>query len=309
MPLPAALSSRLKLPLIAAPMFLISNPTLVRACCQAGIMGTFPALNQRTTAGYADWLRELADTLGPEDAPYGVNLIVHKTNSRLEADLKVTVDHKVPVVITSLGAVRDVVDAVHSYGGLVFHDVINTRHAEKAIDAGVDGIIAVCAGAGGHGGTLSPFALSHEIRQIFDGTLIVSGALSTGAHMAAVRAMGADLAYMGTRFIATAESPAPAAYKQMVLGATAKDIVYTPAISGIWANFLAPSLQAHGLDTEALKATPEINVDEELGQTKAWVDIWSAGQGCGAIQNLPTVNDLCADLSQQMRMAIESLAP
>lgn len=303
MPLPASLENRLKLPLIAAPMFLVSGPELVTACCKAGIIGSFPALNQRETVGYVDWLAEITDQLDNSMPPYAVNLIVHKTNSRLDADLKATVDHKVPIVITSLGAVREVVDAVHSYGGLVFHDVTNIRHAQKAADAGVDGIIAVCAGAGGHAGTLSPFALTHEIRQFFDGVLILSGAMSTGGHIAAAQAMGADLAYMGTRFIATQEARASQDYKDMVVDCTANDIVYTPAISGIWANFMKPSLVANGVDADALMKTPEINVAKELGEAKAWSSIWSAGQGCGAIDSTLSVQKLCQTLHTEYKSA------
>src|SRR5271165_219598 len=229
----------LTIPAIAAPMFLVSGPDLVVETCKSGIMGTFPALNQRTSEGYAAWLDEIVERLdGTASSPYGVNLIVHKTNARLSRDVEITVEKRVPVVITSLGAVRDVVDAIHSYGGLVFHDVINLRHAHKAAEAGVDGLIAVCAGAGGHAGLLNPFAFVAEIRQFFDKTLILSGAISTGRQIAAAEMLGADMAYLGTRFINTQEAMAPAGHKEMILAATAKDIVYTSAISGVHANFL-----------------------------------------------------------------------
>jgi len=227
MPLPDTFEGRLRIPAIAAPMFLVSGPDLVVETARAGIIGTFPALNQRTSEGYADWLDEIEERLslavqgGSRPTPFGVNLIVHTTNPRLDQDLKITVDRKIPLVITSLGAVSDLVDAVHSYGGLVFHDVINVRHAEKAAEAGVDGIIAVCAGAGGHAGALSPFALVPEIRRFFHKTIVLSGAISNGAQIAAARLVGADLAYLGTRFIATRESLAPDAYKAMLMQARA----------------------------------------------------------------------------------------
>ncbi len=307
MPLPAALSGRLKAPIIAAPMFLVSNPDLVVETCRGGLLGTFPALNARTTAGYEAWLDEISGRLSdaPDAAPFGVNLIVHGSNSRLQADLAATVKHKVPLVITSLGAVRDVVAAVHSYGGLVFHDVISRRHAEKAAEAGVDGIIAVAAGAGGHAGNLSPFALIPEVRSVFDGTIILSGAMSTGAHAAAARVMGADLAYLGTRFIATRESAAPQAYKDMLLGAAAADIVYTPAISGVNANFLRPSIKAAGLDPDNLTAHAKLNLDDEA---KAWKTVWSAGQGVGSILDAPPTAELCARLIAEYTAARDSAA-
>jgi nitronate monooxygenase len=268
MPIPERLLS-LRLPLVATPMFLVSGPELVIEAARAGILGTFPSLNQRTNEGYAGWLDEIGEALRKdaqgkgEAAPFGVNLIVHKSNGRLDADLKTTVDRKVPVVITSLGAVSELVDAVHSYGGLVFHDVINIRHARKAAQAGVDGIIAVCAGAGGHAGTLSPFALVPEIRRFFDGTIVLSGAMSDGGHIAAARALGADLAYMGTRFIATRESLASDGYKQMILKAEASDVLYTPAISGVSGNFLTPSLVAAGLDPQQLPAAGQMDMGKE----------------------------------------------
>jgi nitronate monooxygenase len=300
LPIPAAFQGRLAVPAVAAPMFLVSGPDLVVETCRAGVVGTFPALNQRTTEGYAAWLTEIEERLAvPSDAgghlpaPFGINLIVHRSNPRLKADLEVTVARKVPLVITSLGAVRDVVDAVHSYGGLVFHDVINVRHAEKAVAAGVDGIVAVCAGAGGHAGTLSPFALVPEIRRIFTGTIVLSGALSTGFDIAAARALGADLAYLGTRFIATQESMAPDAYKRMILDADASDILYTPAISGVNANFMRPSIVAAGLDPENLPPHGKMDLQEEA---KVWKTIWSAGQGVGSIADIPSTADLVARL-------------
>ncbi|WP_333825193.1 NAD(P)H-dependent flavin oxidoreductase [Pinisolibacter sp.] len=300
MPVPALFAGRLSLPVIVSPMFIVSGPDLVVASCKAGLVGTFPALNQRSTEGYADWLDEIAGRLAPSDAPYGVNLIVHGSNKRLMPDLQVTVAKKVPLVITSLGAVKDVVDAVHSYGGLVFHDVINRRHAEKAAEAGVDGIIAVSAGAGGHAGTMSPFALISEIRQVFSGTILAAGAISTGAHVLAARAMGADLAYMGTRFIATQESRASAGFKDMIVGSKAADIFYTSAISGVNANFLRPSIVAAGHDPDNLPAHGKMDME---GEAKAWKDIWSAGQGVGSIDDVPTVAELAARLKAEYEAA------
>ena len=307
MSLPASLAGRLSVPAIAAPMFLVSGPDLVSETCRGGVLGTFPALNARSTQIYADWLDDIAARLAgsPGAAPFGVNLIVHKSNQRLEADLKVTVAKKVPLVITSLGAVRDVVDAVHSYGGLVFHDVINLRHAEKAAQAGVDGIIAVCAGAGGHAGVLSPFALVGEIRRFFDKTIVLAGCLSNGAQIAAAQAMGADLGYFGTRFIATSESLAPEGYKQMLLASKADDIVYTDAISGVNANFLKPSIVAGGLDPDNLKKHGELDMAKEH---KAWKDFWSAGQGVGAIADVPPARELALRLASEYEAALEAAA-
>lgn len=306
MSIPAAFEGRLKLPAIAAPMFLTSGPDLVVETCLGGIVGTFPALNQRTTEGLGDWLDEIEGRLaGRNAAPFGVNLIVHKSNPRLDADLAMVVAHKVPLVITSLGAVSDVVDAVHSYGGLVFHDVIGRRHAEKAAAAGVDGIIGVAAGAGGHAGTMNPFALVAEIRQVFDGTVVLAGAISTGADIAAARATGADMAYLGTRFIATREAMVPQGFKTMIAGARAADIVYTPAISGVNANFLKPSIIAAGLDPENL--VPQGSLDM-ANEAKAWRDVWSAGQGVGAIDDCPGAGDLCVRLVQEYHAAVAALA-
>ncbi|MGR7994303.1 MULTISPECIES: NAD(P)H-dependent flavin oxidoreductase [unclassified Xanthobacter] len=307
MSLPALFHGRLAVPAIAAPMFLVSGPDLVTETCRGGIVGTFPALNARSTALYRDWLDDIAARTAPPSgsAPFGVNLIVHKTNTRLEADLAVTVEKKVPIVITSLGAAREVVDAVHSYGGLVFHDVISRRHAEKAAAAGVDGIIAVCAGAGGHAGTLSPFALLGEIRRVFDKTLILSGAMSTGAHIAAAEVMGADLAYLGTRFIATRESLAAEDFKQMMLAAAAEDIIYTDAISGVNANFMKPSLVRAGLDPANLVRHGNLDMGNEA---KAWRDVWSAGHGVGAITDIPAAADLCARLAREYDAALAAVS-
>jgi len=307
MAIPAKLSTNLRLPAIAAPMFLTSGPDLVVECCKAGLIGTFPALNQRSTEGFVQWMEEIETRLAEAGnaAPYGVNLIVHKTNPRLAADLEQVVRHKVPLIITSLGAVRDVVDAVHSYGGLVFHDVINRRHAEKAAEAGVDGIIAVSAGAGGHAGTWSPFALVSEIASFFSGTIVLSGAMSNGRQIAAGRMMGADLAYLGTRFIATREAMVAEAYKEMIVKARAADIVYTPNISGVHANFMRPSIVAAGLDPDNLPAHAELDMKNEA---KAWKTVWSAGQGVGAIDDLPPVAELAERLVREYREAMSAAA-
>lgn len=307
MPIPARLSANLRLPAIAAPMFLTSGPDLVVECCKAGLIGTFPALNQRSTEGFVQWMEEIETRLDAAGnaAPYGVNLIVHRSNPRLAADLEQVVRHKVPLVITSLGAVRDVVDAVHSYGGLVFHDVINRRHAEKAAEAGADGIIAVSAGAGGHAGTWSPFALVSEIASFFTGTIVLSGAMNNGRQIAAARMMGADLAYLGTRFIATREAMVPESYKEMIVKARAADILYTPNISGVHANFLRPSILAAGLDPDNLPAHTQLDMKNE---TKAWKTVWSAGHGVGAIDDLPPVAVLAERLISEYRAAISAAA-
>ncbi|WP_085591403.1 MULTISPECIES: nitronate monooxygenase family protein [unclassified Pseudomonas] len=308
MSLPASLEQRLRLPVVAAPMFLISNPRLVLACCSSGVVGSFPALNQRDSAGFKAWLEEIEAGLAQlqAPAPYAVNLIVHPTNPRLQADLALCVEHRVPIVITSLGAVKEVVDAVHGYGGLVFHDVTTRRHAEKAAEAGVDGLIAVAAGAGGHAGTWSPFALAAEIRQFFDKTLLLAGCLNHGHEILAAQMLGADLAYMGTRFIATAESQAPDAYKQMLLDSHAADIVHTPAVSGVPASFLRPSLEQAGYDMNAIKDGHEQGklkpIDDEA---KAWKTVWSAGQGVGGIDDLPSASALIGRLHDEYRDALE----
>ncbi len=308
MPLPALLEQRLRLPVVAAPMFLVSNPQLVLACCNNGIVGSFPALNQRESSGFKDWLQEIEAGLSDTAAPYAVNLIVHGTNPRLQADLAICVEQRVPIVITSLGAVKDVVDAVHSYGGLVFHDVTTRRHAEKAAEAGVDGLIAVAAGAGGHAGTWSPFALISEIRQFFDKTVLLAGCLNQGHEILAAQLLGADLAYLGTRLIATQENAASDAYKQMLLDAKAADIIHTPAVSGVPASFMRQSLEQAGYDIKQLQSKGEVNYGEKLKpmdeEAKAWKTVWSAGQGVGAIRDLPSVEALIARLDQEYRQAL-----
>ncbi|MBA3049970.1 MAG: nitronate monooxygenase [Alphaproteobacteria bacterium] len=302
MAIPASLQKGLKLPVIAAPMFLVSGPDLVVEACNAGVIGTFPSLNQRTTEGYRDWVREIKSRLKPDAAAFGVNHIVHPTNPRLMADMMVSVEEKVPLIITSLGAVRDVVDAVHGYGGVVFHDIANVRHARKAAQAGVDGLILVANGAGGHAGVVNPFALVEEVRSFFDGTIILSGCLSTGRDVAAARMMGADFAYMGTRFISTTESMAQAEYKQMVVEAGASDITYTPAVSGIPANFLTPSLIANGIDPKSL---PEHKLDM-ADEAKAWKTVWSAGQGSAGVRDVLPVAELVARLLEEHSQACDN---
>ncbi|VXB83246.1 Dioxygenases related to 2-nitropropane dioxygenase [Pseudomonas sp. 8BK] len=310
MSLPALLEQRLRLPVVAAPMFLVSNPQLVLACCNSGIVGSFPALNQRESSGFKDWLQEIEAGLTHAAAPYAVNLIVHGSNPRLQADLAICVEQRVPIVLTSLGAVKEVVDAVHSYGGLVFHDVTTRRHAEKAAEAGVDGLIAVAAGAGGHAGTWSPFALIAEIRQFFDKTLLLAGCLNQGHEILAAQLLGADLAYLGTRLIATQENAASPAYKQMILDAKAADIIHTPAVSGVPASFMRQSLELAGYDLKQLQNKGEVNYGEKLKpmdeEAKAWKTVWSAGQGVGNIRDLPSVEQLITRLDSEYRAALTS---
>lgn len=302
-PLPERLAGRLTVPAITAPMFLASGPDLVIEVCRSGVVGTFPALNQRTSAGFRRWRTEIKERLErkPYIAPFGVNLIVHRSNVRLDTDLLVIVEEKVPLVITSLGAVSEVVDAVHSYGGLVFQDVISRRRAEKAAAAGADGIIAVGAGAGGHAGTLSPFALVGEIRSFFAGTIVLAGAVTTGAHIASAQLMGADLAYLGTRFLATHESLASDEHKQMVLSSRAADIVYTDELSGVHANFPRPSIAAGGLEPESPPRRGELGIGND---SKAWKDFWSAGHGVGGIDSISGAGELCRRLAFEYRQAL-----
>lgn len=309
MALPSLLEGRLRLPLVAAPMFLASGPELVLACCRAGIVGSFPAKNRRTLDGLDEWLTVIGEGIASPGrrapAPFAVNLIVHRSNDVVEGELDLCVRHQVPIVITSLGAVSELVDRVHAYGGLVFHDVINLRHAGKAIDAGVDGLIAVAAGAGGHTGRASPFALVNEIRQVFDGTLLLSGAMATGVDIAAAQMMGADLAYLGTRFIGTRECRSQDGYKEMIVESSLSDIVETDRVSGVNASFLAPSLAEAGLHTDGV-SVPDVEIASELadaldeqGEKRAWRDIWSAGQGVGSIKDLPGVDELVSRLEAE----------
>lgn len=299
--------NQLTLPAMAAPLFLLSGPELVIACAKAGIPAAFPSLNHRTTDGFKGWLDEIKSALSECEkppAPFGVNLIVHPTNKRLEADLDVIIKAKVPYVITSLGAVPDIVSKIHDYGGIVLHDVINTNHAEKAMAANVDGLIAVASGAGGHAGMTHPFALISEIKPVVgDKMLVLSGAISTGGDIAAAISAGADLAYMGTRFIATDESQAQADYKDMITRSTAKDIVYTNKISGVHANFMAESLNRARIDLDELKR-PKMNLNDEA---KVWADIWSAGHGVSAIDDILPAAELIKQLKKEFQSAQKRL--
>ena len=307
----------LNLPLIAAPMFLISGPELVIECCKNGIVGTFPALNQRTPEGFEKWVVQIKEALaeheektGQKTAPFGVNLIVHPTNIRVKADLDICKKHKVPLVITSLGAISGLVNEVHGYGGLVYHDIIKKRHAEKAAQAGVDGLIVVAAGAGGHAGTLHPIPLINEVRKVFDKKIILSGCLSTGNDIASALQMGADMAYMGTRFINVKESMAHDDYKKMILESSAEDIVYTAAVSGVNANFLRPSLEAMGITEEQWKESKKIDFgthsDAISEEAKAWKTIWSAGQGVTSIENTTSVNQLVSNLKNEFISSVKN---
>jgi len=305
----------LKLPVVAAPMFLISGPKLVIECCKNGIVGTFPALNQKTSEGFEEWVVTIKESLssyesetGIKPAPFGVNLIVHPTNMRVQEDLKICVKHKVPIIITSLGAVSQLVDAVHSYGGLVFHDIIKKRHAEKASEAGVDGLILVSAGAGGHAGSTNPMSLISEVKKFFNKTILLSGCISNGNDVASAMQMGADLAYMGTRFINVEESMADDKYKQMIIDSSASDIVYTAAVSGVNANFLRPSLEAMGITEDIWSQTKKIDFGKELSQSeeeaKAWKTIWSAGQGVTSINDVLKTNILIENLKKEFHNSI-----
>ena len=310
MALPELLQGNLHLPVIGAPMFIVSTPDLVLAQCKAGIVGAFPALNARPQSMLDEWLDRITGELdayrkaNPDKpvAPFAVNQIVHASNDRLQADMETCVKYRVPIIITSLRPPSEVVDAVHGYGGLVFHDVINLRHARKAAEQGVDGIIAVCAGAGGHAGTLSPFALVKEIREFFDGTVILSGCMSNGGDVLAARAIGADLAYIGTRFIATDEANAMPDYKQMLVDSAASDIVYTSLFSGVHGSYLKPSVARAGMDPDNLPEADKNAMDFGSGgntHKKAWKDIWSAGQGVGSIHEVMPVADLVERLADE----------
>jgi nitronate monooxygenase len=314
MPLPDILRDHLRLPIIGAPLFIVSTPKLVLAQCKAGIVGSFPALNARPAAQLDEWLAQITEELAAfkrahpnaKIAPYAVNQIVHSSNNRLEEDVALCVKHKVPIIITSLRPPAEVVAAVHGYGGIVFHDVINLRHAEKAAAQGVDGIIAVCAGAGGHAGLLSPFALVKQIREVYAGTIILSGSMSSGADVLAARALGADLAYLGTRFIATEEGNAPPDYKQMLVDSAAEDIVYTSLFSGVHGNYLRGSVERAGLDPEHLPAADKAKMNFGTGgntAVKAWRDIWSAGQSVSGIHGIDTVEAVIAQMELEYAAA------
>jgi len=309
MTLPALLENRLSVPMIASPLFIISQPELVLAQCRAGVVGSFPSLNARPSGVFEQWLQRLTSELTEQDAPFAVNLIVHRTNDRLEEDLKLCVQYKVPIIITSLGARPEINEAVHSYGGIVFHDIIDNVFAHKAIEKGADGLIAVAAGAGGHAGTLSPFALVQEIREWFDGPLALSGAIANGASIAAARALGADLAYVGSAFIATQEAGAASAYKQMIVDSHASDIVYSNLFTGVHGNYLKPSIVAAGMDPEALPESDpsKMNFSIATDGKKAWRDIWGCGQGIGAVNEVLPAAKLVERLGVEYRAAIARL--
>ena len=315
MALPSSLAGKLRIPLIGAPMFIVSGPELVAAQCKAGIVGSFPALNARPQEALVDWIRQIKAELAehaeahPDEpcAPFAVNQIAHPSNKRLLADMEVCVQEEVPLIITSLNPPREIVQAVHSYGGMVFHDVISLRHTRKAIEQGVDGIIAVCAGAGGHAGSLSPFALIGEIRKEYDGCLIVSGCISRGDDVLAARAMGADLAYSGTRFIATEEARALSSYKEMIVDSTAGDIVYSSLFTGIHGNYLGGSIAKAGMDPTNLPDGSKTDMDFDKVsdlETKVWKDIWGAGQGVGNIEDIPPARDVVLRMEQEYRAAL-----
>ena len=319
MTFPQSLEGRLSLPLIGSPMFIVSGPELVTEQCKAGVIGAFPALNARPQHVLDEWLTRIKEDLsahaeanpGAPVAPFAVNQICHASNQRLMSDMELCVKHEVPIIITSLRPPSEVVEAVHSYGGLVFHDVINERHARKAAEQGVDGLILVAAGAGGHAGLLSPFALLREVKQWFDGTVILSGAMADGWAVAGALAMGADLAYMGTRFIATTEANASDAYKQMIVDISAKDVVYTSLFSGIHGNYLAPSVAAAGYDPENLPEADKSKMDFGSGADtakKVWRDIFGGGQGVGVVHDIPSTAELVERLRSEFADATDRFA-
>ena len=312
--LPDILKNNLSVPVVGAPLFIISQPNLVIAQCKAGVVGSFPALNARPQELLSDWIKEIKDELGQyqEDnpdakvAPYAVNQICHLSNDRLFKDVETCVKHEAPIIITSLRPPEDLVKAAHSYGGLVFHDVISTRHAQKAVEQGVDGLILVCAGAGGHAGALSPFALLRETREWYDGTILLSGSISDGYSVASALAMGADLAYIGTSFIATKESDADDNYKQMLIDSSAKDIVYTNYFSGVHGNYLSPSVEKAGMDPSNLPEADKTKMNFNSGgnaSAKVWKDIYGSGQGINAIKKTISVDELVRKISTEFKEA------
>ncbi|MEM9621842.1 MAG: nitronate monooxygenase [Pseudomonadota bacterium] len=315
MSLPFNFGARLKIPLIVAPMFLVSNPKMAIASCRAGVIGSYPAHCTRTREVFAQWLREteqalqVAEDAGEEPAPFAVNLVVHPSNARYEGDLELVEKHKVPIVLTSKGAPTDVFDRIHDYGGVAFHDVASARHAEKAVAAGADALIAVAGGAGGHCGTLNPFALVSEIKAITDKPIILAGGLTSGTDILAAQAMGASMVYMGTRFIATHESNAPDDYRQSMIEGSATDIFLSAALDGAPANWYAPSLVKAGIDLEELAVTKPGAVMTSDGQSKQrYNGIWSAGHGIGATKDVLPVGQLCADLIQEYTTARDKLS-
>jgi nitronate monooxygenase len=318
MALPEFLQNNLRVPVVGSPLFLVSGPELVIAQCKAGIIGSFPALNARPAEVLDEWLTRINTELeeykavNPDAvvAPYAVNQICHASNDRLMVDMETCVKHKVPIIITSLRPPAEIVEAAHSYGGVVYHDVINVKHARKAAEEGVDGLILVCAGAGGHAGALSPFALLREVKEWFDGTILLSGAIGDGFCVASALAMGADLAYMGTRFIATEEANADQSYKDMLIQSAADDIVYSSLFTGVMGNYLKPSIAAAGLDPNNLPEADKSKMNFGSGgnmKTKAWKDIWGSGQGIGGIQDVEPVEAVVSRLETEYRAAIDSL--
>tara|TARA_B100000927_G_scaffold28128_1_gene20982 strand:- start:1104 stop:2078 length:975 start_codon:yes stop_codon:yes gene_type:complete len=318
MPLPKILQDNLAIPVIGAPLFLVSGPELVIAQCKAGIVGSFPALNARPQHVLDEWLIRIKEELAQAKAenpdlpiaPYAVNQICHASNDRLIGDMELCVKHEVPIIITSLRPPEEIVTAAHSYGGLVYHDVINVRHAKKAAEQGVDGLILVCAGAGGHAGTLSPFALVREVREFFDGTIILSGSISSGSAVASSLALGADLAYLGTRFIATEEANAEQGYKDMLIKSVADDIVYSSLFTGVHGNYLKGSIENAGLDPNNLPQADKSSMNFGSGgntDAKAWKDIWGSGQGIGSIKDSPSVQTLVNQLTSEFIKAVKDL--
>jgi len=319
MALPPILRDRLRLPVIASPLFIISNPDLVIAQCKAGIVGSFPALNARPASQLDEWLAQITEELADWDAknpdlpsaPFAVNQIVHRTNDRLEHDVEMAAKYKVPIIITSLGAREDVNQAVHAYGGIVMHDIINDRFARKAVEKGADGLIPVAAGAGGHAGALSPFALIQELRTWFDGPIALSGAIANGAAILGAQAMGADLAYIGSAFIATKEANAAQGYKDMIVESSGEDIVYSNLFTGVHGNYLRPSILAAGLDPDNLPEADPSKMNFGSGgntKAKAWKDIWGCGQGIGAVEEILGAGELVAKLAAEYEAAKASLA-
>jgi len=306
MSIPAAFAGRLSIPVIGSPLFIISGPELVMAQCRAGIIGSFPSLNARPLAQFEEWLQRLSTELGPNDAPYAVNLIVHRSNDRLMDDLALCVKYKVPLIITSLGAREDVNEAIHSYGGIVMHDIINNKFAKKAVEKGADGLIAVAAGAGGHAGTTSPFALIREIREWFDGPLALSGSIATGEAVLAAQAMGADFGYIDSAFIATQEARAVQDYKDMITQSESSDIVYSNLFTGVHGNYLRPSIVKAGMDPDNLPTSDPSAMNFGSGgntNAKAWKDIWGCGQGIGAVKSVLSAGEYVAKLVSEYEAA------
>ena len=307
---------KLRIPVVGSPMFTISNPKLVVNQCKSGIIGSFPALNAREPETLEDWIKQIKDDLedykfhNPDKivAPYAVNQICHKSNKRLISDMETCVEQKVPIIITSLRPPDDIIDAAHSYGGIVYHDVISVRHAEKAAEIGVDGLILVCAGAGGHAGTLSPFALLREVKEWFKGTILLSGSIGDGSSIASALALGADLAYIGSRFIATTEANADEVYKKMILDSSAKDIVYSSFFSGVHGNYLRGSIERSGLDPDKLEdGTKNQMTFSNPNKPKTWKDIWGSGQGIGRVSEITSTKKVVDQLEKELKNAINDL--